>query len=144
MKRIGACLFCVLFLGGMTFVCAEEGFDENGDGKVDKWIETDAEGNLSIKMDTDADGIVDYFVKYSEDREKILEEMDYNHDGSMDDFYYYSHGVLERREIDSNADGKIDIWVFLDQGVYVSRYLWDKDFDGEVDLVKDFGDNEQS
>ena len=64
--------------------------------------------------------------------------MDFNHDGMMDDFYFYANDVLIREELDTNYDGAIDLWVFLHRGVYVERYERDTDFDGIPDIVKDY------
>jgi hypothetical protein len=73
---------------------------------------------------------------------KMYEELDFNNDGRMDDFYYYTDGVLERREIDSNYDDAVDVWVYIYEGVYVERYERDTDFDGEIDEVETFGGTE--
>ncbi len=111
--------------------------DLNNDGITDKWVESESGLISSVKIDRDYNGLVDYMVSYDENQKKIYEEMDFNSDGEMDDFYYYSGGKMTRREIDSNYDGKVDIWVFLD-GIYIQRYEKDTDFDGVVDVKKDF------
>ena len=90
-----------------------------------------------VSMDRNFDTVVDYNVEYDLRHQKIYEEMDFNHDGQMDDFYFYEHGKLIRQEIDSNFDGVVDIWVYLD-GMYVMKYERDSDFDGEIDLVRDY------
>ncbi len=92
-----------------------------------------------IRTDTNEDGQIDYIVFFDEDGYRSGEELDYNHDGFMDDFYFYARDVLIRREIDSNYDRRIDIWVYIAEGVYVERYERDTDFDGEVDKVKEYG-----
>ncbi|MFP4563157.1 MAG: hypothetical protein ACLFRY_07575 [Spirochaetia bacterium] len=105
-------------------------------------IEDGEEDSTWIRTDRDGDGNFDYNLQINESGRKMYEELDFNHDGAMDDFYYYSDGVLERREIDSNYDGAVDIWVYLYEGVYIERYEMDKDFDGEVDKIETFGGEE--
>ena len=90
-------------------------------------------------VDTSGNGQFDYIVTYDQKGRKVLEEMDYNHDGIMDDFYYYEEGILIRREVDSNFDSFIDLWVYLFKGVYIEKYERDTNFDGIKDKVKVFG-----
>lgn len=105
-------------------------------------IEDGEEDSTWIRTDRDGDGNFDYNLRINERGRKMYEELDFNYDGTMDDFYYYSDGVLERREIDSNYDEAVDIWVYLYEGVYIERYEMDKDFDGEVDKIETFGGEE--
>jgi hypothetical protein len=97
--------------------------------------------NSIIELDTSGSGAVDYRVYYDQRGKVAREEMDYNHRGRMDTFYYYKDGVLERVEIDSKGSGKIDIWVYLVDGQYVSRYERDTTGSGKPDLVRNFGVN---
>jgi hypothetical protein len=113
--------------------------DSNKDGQMDQWYETGEGGVFVLLSDRNFDGTADYEVRYDAQNRKISEKMDFNHDGSMDDFYFYQEGRLVRQEIDTNFDGAVDVWVFLD-GVYVLGYERDKDFDGVVDLVKRFAE----
>ena len=114
--------------------------DTNNDGKVDQWMEYPEEGVTLMKFDRDFDGIIDYAVKVDEMGNKLYEELDYDYDGFMDDFYFYNTGVLIRREVDTNFDRAVDLWVYITEGVYVERYERDTDYNGEVDLVKNFGE----
>jgi hypothetical protein len=82
--------------------------------------------------------MVDYAIEVNEEGRKAHEAMDFNHDGLMDDFYFYARGVLQREELDTNFDGRIDLWIYMYRGVYVRSYARDLDYDGVVDLVKDF------
>lgn len=109
---------------------------------VDMFYDGEGSGE-TLELDTNGDGRVDYLMRTSQKGEKSAEVLDYDHNGTMDDFYYYEKGTLVRREIDSNADGKIDIWVYLDEGVYVKRYERDLDFDGIIELVKDYEEEAQ-
>ena len=115
--------------------------DENGDGKPDTWTAFDDEGiRNAIYYDSDFDGTIDYVHVFNRGNERIEERLDYNHDGEMDDYYYYANDVLQRREMDTNYDTKIDVWVYLREGVYIQRYEQDVDFDGEIDKIKSFGE----
>ncbi len=89
-----------------------------------------------IVNDEDSDGVIDYGIFFNDEGEKVYEASDFNKDGQMDDFYFYSGGVLVRQEIDQNADGMIDLWVYLSEGVYVEGYERDSDYDGRIDVVK--------
>ena len=89
--------------------------------------------------DRDSDGTVDYAVRVDERGYKLGEAMDFNLDGRMDDFYFYSNNVLQRQEIDSNFDQAIDIWIYLWRGVYVQKWERDTDYDGAVDMIRDYG-----
>ena len=137
MNKVFHC--CIGFLLFFTlFPASPQEYDENQDGKIDKWIRTDSTGGRIIEIDRDYNGIADYAVVYDRDANLIEERLDFNNDGEMDDFYYYSNSVLQRREIDSNYDGKIDIWVYLEEGIYIQKFERDLDFDGTIDLVKDY------
>lgn len=63
----------------------------------------------------------------------------FNHDGEMDDFYYYRAGVLTLRVVDTNYDNQPDLWVHLDEGVYIWKIERDTNFDGNIDYVKEYG-----
>lgn len=93
--------------------------------------------------DRNEDGRLDYAVRLTDDLLKDREAVDFNHDGMMDDFYFYANEVLQRQEIDTNFDGAIDLWVFLTDGVYVERYERDTDYDGYPDIVRDYGETEE-
>lgn len=93
--------------------------------------------------DRNGDGMLDYAVRLTDDLLKDREAVDFNHDGMMDDFYFYANEVLQRQEIDTNFDGAIDLWVFLTEGVYVERYERDTDYDGYPDVVRDYGQTEE-
>jgi hypothetical protein len=95
-------------------------------------------GGEAFEFDSNNDGSIDYYLKMNGKGKKSVEVLDFDHDGVMDDFYYYTKGILTRRELDSNSDGMIDIWVYLDEGVYVKKYERDTDFDGVVETVKDY------
>ena len=140
MKRIKSSILLIfLTLCVSSAVSASPGnaVDSNSDGLADQWYEI-TEGRIEkVSMDRNFDTVIDYNVEYDIGHQKLYEEVDFNHDGQMDDFYYFEDGKLIRQEIDSNFDGAVDIWVYLD-GMYILKYEIDEDFDGTVDLVKDY------
>jgi hypothetical protein len=91
------------------------------------------------KFDSNNDGEVDYLIRTGRDGAKIMESIDFNHDGNMDDLYFYTDGIIIRREVDSNFDMNIDIWVYIKDGNLIEKYEQDLDFDGNIDKVKTFG-----
>lgn len=103
-----------------------------------KWFQKEGD-NLRVFTDRNDDGEADYIILVDEDGKTVYEEMDFNYDGKMDDFLYYTDGLLVREEIDSNYDDKIDLWLYILEGKYLERMEKDEDFDGEVDVVKEFG-----
>ncbi|MBI9109050.1 MAG: hypothetical protein JEZ04_20065 [Spirochaetales bacterium] len=133
-------LFCIVVLLTVIFIplSAQDGGDDtNGDGRPDRWIRSTGGVIEEIGIDRDYDGTVDYLTKYDQEFRKIEEQLDFNYDGQMDDFYYYKAEKMYRREIDTNFDGKVDIWVYLD-GIYIQKYEKDTDFDGKIDLTEDY------
>ncbi|MFP4065981.1 MAG: hypothetical protein ACLFRR_00385 [Spirochaetaceae bacterium] len=89
--------------------------------------------------DRNDDGNTDYAVRVNDDLEKEREAVDYNHDGLMDDFYFYENEVLVRQEIDSDHSGAIDLWIFVRDGAYIERYEQDTTGDGYPDVIEDYG-----
>lgn len=137
MKRAFALTLCFL---AVVMLQASPGHavDSNEDGEADQWFEV-SDGRIErVSMDNNFDSMIDYSVEYDLQHRKIYEEMDFNYDGSMDDFYFFEEGRLVRQEIDSNFDGRLDIWIHL-EGLYIRKYEMDRDFDGVVDFVQDFG-----
>ena len=92
-----------------------------------------------LTLDRNGDGSIDYAVMIDDRGYKVREAVDFNHDGRMDDFYFYSNDVLQRQEIDSNYDGRIDIWIYLRSGVYISRWERDRNHDGVIDDRAEYG-----
>jgi hypothetical protein len=132
-------LLALLLLGALQgYGSPGLAMDRNSDGVPDQWIETGPDGR-SITMDRDFDGRADHRVRMDYNQRQVYEEFDFNYDGRMDDFYFYESGRLVRQEIDSNFDDRVDVWVFLLEGIYIRYYERDTDFDGKVDVVKDFG-----
>ena len=68
----------------------------------------------SEQPDRNYDERVDYTVQYDDSERKVREELDFNFDGRMDDFYFFENGQLVRQEVDSNFDGRVDVWVSLE------------------------------
>lgn len=137
MKILLACLF--IFLISEAGAVPSLTSDANEDGFPDQWYEL-TDGRVTIlKVDRDYDGRVDYLVKYGRMGGVTYEEYDYNYDGLMDDYYFYDDGRLIRQEIDTNFDQRVDIWVYLFDGIYIEKIEQDSDFDGQVDLVQEYG-----
>jgi hypothetical protein len=137
-KAIAAISFCMITISAASSLAADNGEDRNRDGKPDRWIESRTGGGQIIKSDNNFDGEIDYILELDSSSNKIYEEMDFNLDGQMDDFYFYRTGVLERQEIDTNYDTKPDVWIYLNKGIYVNKVERDKDFDGVVDYTKTY------
>lgn len=98
-----------------------------------------------LEIDSNGDGRTDYMIQtHLETGDKIMEALDYNHDGDMDDFYYYTKGILTERAIDSNYDSYVDLWVYIEEGVYISGYEKDTDFDGSMDEVKNYSESSRN
>lgn len=96
----------------------------------------------SLEVDSNENGQVDYLIKTNiETGDKMMEVLDYNHDGEMDDFYFYRKGVLVERAIDSNYDGMVDLWVYIEEGVYIAYFERDNDFDGRMDELKRYSES---
>jgi len=102
------------------------------------------EDTVVEEYDSNNDGSIDYFIRMDIDGEKVFEIIDFNHDGEMDDLYFYSHGIIVRREVDSNFDMNIDIWVYIKDGTMIEKYEQDIDFNGDIDKIKIFGGEEES
>lgn len=96
-------------------------------------------GTEWIWADTDEDGTEDYAFRLTETGRVWYEVMDFNGDGTLDNFYYRDNGVLVQQELDTNYDGAIDLWILMEDGVHVRGYLRDTDFDGTVDVEKEYG-----
>lgn len=144
-KRIMLLMSCFLLFAviGMPVLFAEE---DARDLRIESLLDEfrDLKDALpAIELDTNDDGKVDYLIKTNKENEKLMEILDFDHDGRMDDFYIYEAGVLRQRAIDSNSDAKIDIWVYLEEGVYISRYEEDTDFDGIMDIDKNYATEEK-
>ena len=101
--------------------------------------EQNSEDTIVEEFDSNTDGNIDHLVRMNIDGHKVMESIDFNFDGKMDDLYFYSKGIIVRREIDSNFDMKIDVWVYIKEGSFIERYEQDLDFDGIIDKVKIFG-----
>src|SRR6056297_3295218 len=128
-----------LLIGSIVTLAAEEEKtrDLSIEVLLDKFQELE-EAEPALELDSNQNGRIDYLIKTGAGGKKMMEILDYDHDGLMDDFYIYDQGVLIQRAIDSNADGKIDIWVYIKEGVYIARYEEDTDFDGVMDKVKNY------
>ncbi len=96
-------------------------------------FDPDDYGDEWLTLDRNADGSIDYAVTVDDRGYKLREAMDFDHDGFMDNFYFYSNNVLQRQEIDTNADQQIDVWIYLRRGVYITMWERDRTHDGVID-----------
>lgn len=96
-------------------------------------FDPDEYGDEWLTLDRNADGAIDYAVMVDDRGHKLREVMDFNHDGSMDNFYVYSNNVLQRQEIDTNANQQIDVWIYLRRGVYIRMWERDRTHNGVID-----------
>ncbi|MCL2792844.1 MAG: hypothetical protein FWD87_07110 [Spirochaetaceae bacterium] len=108
----------------------------SNNGRVDRWIYLKSDGGLIVEADNNFDGVIDYFLETDASGNKIFESIDSNFNGVMDTFFYYENGVLVRKEIDSNSDGQIDMWIYIEEGVYVVRIERSTNNDGVIDFVR--------
>ena len=140
MKKTLVISFCIalsIFAGNLYSISVNDGI-KNGTEPIDVWILSEDGTESWINRDNNSDGKADYSLRIDETARKISETMDFNFDGSMDDYYYYDAGVLRSREIDTNYDGSIDLRDYLEDGVYMARIERDLDFDGEFDYIKSY------
>ncbi len=129
---LGMLLYFPLICGAVTL------YDTNDDGVADKWIDDSEDGHKTVEVDSNYDGVVDRVIRFDLEGKTDYEEYDFDLDGIIDTFYYYDETGLARQELDSNGDGEIDIWVYLIDGMYMHSYKRDVDYDGEIDIVKDY------
>ncbi|TVQ24129.1 MAG: hypothetical protein EA382_08865 [Spirochaetaceae bacterium] len=95
-------------------------------------------GDDWMTLDRNKDGRIDYAVQVNDRGFKIREAMDFNYNGYMDNFYFYTDGELTRHEIDSNSDQQIDIWVYLFDAIYIRMWERDTNHDGYIDQRVDY------
>jgi hypothetical protein len=136
-------LVSALFLGCAVTIWADT--HPNPDPTLDpvERFNLDSYADGWLTSDRDEDGRIDYAVKIDERGYKLREAMDFNFDGHMDDFYFYANDVLQRQELDSNFDCRVDIWIYLWRGVYVRKWERDTNYDGIVDITRDYDERSE-
>ncbi|MFW6228130.1 MAG: hypothetical protein ACOC2V_01610 [Alkalispirochaeta sp.] len=138
-KRVQIGILTIFSLTVLGAQSVERTGDEEEE-KYEKIFDVDEYDGTWIMGDTDNDGVEDYALKLDERGNKRYEAVDFNGDGLMDDFYFYRNGALHREELDTNFDGVIDLWIYMHDGVRIAGYDRDTDYDGHVDLTKEFGE----
>lgn len=135
-------LLAALLLGAALTGWATEPEDFPDSRELSGWQSFDPADYTDgwLLLDRNEDGTPDYAVQVNDRGHKVREAMDFNFDGAMDDFYFYSNDVLQREELDSNYDRQIDIWIYLRRGVYITMWERDSDFDGIIDERVRYGD----
>ncbi len=127
-----------LILSGALAIWADsEAIEDPALDPVERFL-PNSYGDAWLTLDRDEDGQIDYAVKVDNRGYKLREAMDFNYDGKMDDFYFYANDVLQRQELDSNFDNQVDIWIYLWRGVYVRKWERDTDYDGVIDISRDY------
>jgi hypothetical protein len=108
---------------------ADEVDDRDGDGRIDRWL-YDAGGRRRELLDEDRDGRPERTVVYEADGEHIARtDEDTDGDGEIDSWTVYQNGELSRRRSDTDGDGEADTWTFY-QGGQVVRQEEDGNGDG--------------
>lgn len=108
--------------------------DRSGDGRVDRWV-YQSDGHKRELLDEDGDGRPERTVHYEDDGETIARvDEDTDGDGEIDASSVYRAGVLSRRRADTNRDGEPDTSTFYENGE-VARQEQDTTGDGVRDRV---------
>lgn len=106
--------------------------DRDYDGSIDTWIEY-KKGKISrILLDENRDKEPDEWQTYLSSGQMVVREVDRNHDGRKDAFFYYQGDSLIREEHDLNTDGQIDRVSYFENRV-LERAEEDLDGDGVMD-----------
>ncbi len=137
------CAAAVVLLGMLHPFALSAQPETSTENLLEKLYEKENEAETLVETDTNGDGQDDYFASTNEAGKKSMEVRDYNHDGFVDDFYFYSDGILQKRAVDTNYDRHIDLWVYIQGGIYIDSYKRDTNFDGKFDTTKEFGKEEQ-
>jgi len=108
--------------------------DENGDGKIDRWEEYNAEG-LMTRYALSTKGLgPDRFVEVDPVTKATTRvEIDGDNDSRRERLEIYTNGRLSRAEIDTDGDGKRDRFQDWSPGFLASEEI-DQDGDGRADI----------
>ncbi|MFQ5696789.1 MAG: hypothetical protein ACE5IL_00705 [Myxococcota bacterium] len=112
---------------------ATDAVDRNGDGNPDLWVFDEARGRREL-LDENHDGRADRELRYDAQGQLTRSAEDGDGDGRMESVTVYANGEPARRRSDSDGDGQVDSWSFFAQGELVRREV-DRDGDGFRDLV---------
>jgi hypothetical protein len=103
------------YMDGARFVRIE--FDQDGDGKIDRWeYYDDAQKLWKIGVSRANDGKEDAWSYPGPDGAITRLEYSMNRDGKVTRTEHYEKNVLVRAEEDSDEDGKIDKWETYEDG----------------------------
>ncbi len=129
-------LFLSFFAGASVFANTGTNADRPRALHRDQIFDVSEYGAGWTLIDRNRDGTVDYAAMFDARNRKVIEAIDHNHDGFMDNFYFFEGGILVRQEIDTNNNGRVDLWVFLSDGIYVRKYERDTNHDGIPDVIR--------
>lgn len=108
-------------------------YDSSGDGKPDTFLHMDGTRLLSADYDVDADGVVERWEFFTEDRSIEKVGFSSRNDGVMDrQAFYEPQGTLARLAISTRRDGTFDRVEFYQNGVLL-RSQEDTNRDGRPD-----------
>lgn len=112
---------------------ATEAIDRNGDGEPDLWVFDEPRGRREL-LDENHDGRVNRELRYDAQGQLIRSAEDADGDGRMESITVYARGEPVRSRSDTNGDGQVDSWSFYAEGEVARREV-DRDGDGFRDLV---------
>ena len=94
-------------------------YDENHDGRPDRFLIYRSDALSKVEVDRNADGKIDEWETF--DREGRIErvEQDNNFDGRPDVWLFFKNSVLEASRHDSDFDGRPDWFITYENGVAV-------------------------
>ena len=108
--------------------------DENHDGKIDRWEEYNALGQMMRYATSAKGGTAERFIEIDPMTKATLQiETDADHNGKRERLEAFAGGKVTRTEIDTNGDGKrerVGIW----SGGHLMSEEIDQDGDGRADI----------
>lgn len=93
-------------------------------------------GRLSMFLAGLLLGGLTVYLFHTED--KTPEGIDYDHDGRLDERWFYSGGLLSRLEVDRNLDGNVDAYYVYDRRGITQSASFDENFDGAYETTVEF------
>jgi hypothetical protein len=114
----GVLLTAFVLYGLFRFPGTSEGFDYNGDGKLDEIYYWQGDVTSKVEYDRNRDGKIDSRSLYSLAGVFEESEADNDFDGSFEQKTTYIEGIPILTKTDSDGDGKADIHDYYRNGIY--------------------------